>query len=395
MSELLFLAHRAPVAPDRGDRIRSWHVLSHLAARWRVHLVALDEAGAAMPEPLARRLASVTIVRRTKSRARAAAQALASGRPVSLAAFDHPAVAAAVRRLLAERPIAAVYVFSGQMGQYLPAGGPPAIVDWVDVDSAKFAQLAPAARWPAAALLRREARLLGGFERQVAGRVAANLFVSAAEAALFRRGGGAGTIAAVENGVDTALFDPRAVAPMPLARPTIVFTGQMDYAPNVEAATWFARDVLPLVRRHRPDAAFAVVGRAPTAAVRALAGEHVTVTGEVADTRPWLAAAAVCVAPLRLARGIQNKVLEAMAMARPVVATAAAAEGIDHGGTVRVADGAAALAAAVGALLDDPRAAAALGAAARSRVERRYGWEARLASLDAILLAAVGGSPAA
>ena len=350
-----------------------------------------------MPEPLASRLASATVVPRTTSRAWAAAAALASGRPVSLAAFAHPAIAATVLRLLAERPIEAVYVFSGQMAQYLPAhlpahllaDGPPVIVDWVDVDSAKFAQMAPMARWPMRAVLGREARLLGAFERQVAGRVAANLFVSEAEAALFRQGGGAGTIVAVENGVDVATFDPRTVAPLPLARPTIVFTGQMDYAPNVEAATWFAREVLPLVRRHRPGAAFAIVGRAPTAAVRALAGEHVTVTGEVPDTRPWLAAAAVCVAPLRLARGVQNKVLEAMAMARPVVASAAAAEGIDHGGSVCVATGAEATGAAIGTLLDDPHMAATSGAAARARVERRYGWEARLAPLDAILAAAV------
>lgn len=166
--------------------------------------------------------------------------------------------------------------------------------------------------------------------------------------------------------------------------PLIVFTGQMDYRPNIDAVTWFARDVLPLIRRHRP-VHFAIVGRAPTRAVQALAGEHVTVTGAVVDVRGWLAAAAVCVAPLKLARGIQNKVLEAMAMARPVVASAAAAEGIDHAGTIRVAETAAAFAAEVIALLDAPEDAARLGGAARAQVIRRYGWDARLAPLDALL----------
>ena len=167
--------------------------------------------------------------------------------------------------------------------------------------------------------------------------------------------------------------------------PLLVFTGQMDYRPNVEAVAWFAAEVLPRLRQTHPAVRFAIVGRAPTAAVQALAAPDVIVTGAVDDVRPWLAAASVCVAPLHLARGIQNKVLEAMAMARPVVASPAAAEGIDHAGTLRVAGSAAEQARAIGALLDDPDAASALGDAARARVLARYDWAARLAPLDALL----------
>ncbi|MBD8639279.1 glycosyltransferase [Sphingomonas sp. CFBP 13733] len=158
----------------------------------------------------------------------------------------------------------------------------------------------------------------------------------------------------------------------------------MDYRPNIEAVTWFARDILPRIRTQHPTARFAIVGRAPTPAVQALAGDAVIVTGAVDDVRGWLAAAEVCVAPLKLARGIQNKVLEAMAMARPVVASAAAAEGIDHAGTIRVAADASEFAAQVRALLDAPADAADLGRAARAQVLRRYGWDARLAPLDAL-----------
>ncbi|MBD8735536.1 glycosyltransferase [Sphingomonas sp. CFBP 13706] len=158
----------------------------------------------------------------------------------------------------------------------------------------------------------------------------------------------------------------------------------MDYRPNIDAVTWFARDILPRIRTQHPTARFAIVGRAPTPAVQALAGEAVIVTGAVDDVRGWLAAADVCVAPLKLARGIQNKVLEAMAMARPVVASTAAAEGIDHAGTIRVAADASEFAAQVLALLDAPADAAELGLAARAQVLRRYGWDARLAPLDAL-----------
>jgi len=162
--------------------------------------------------------------------------------------------------------------------------------------------------------------------------------------------------------------------------PVLLFTGQMDYAPNAEAVAWFAHKVLPLV----PGARFVIAGRSPPAAVRALAGARVTVTGAVPDMRSWLAAADVVVAPLKLARGIQNKVLEAMAMARPVVASPAAFEGIDAvaGRDLLVAEDAAGTAAAVNRLLADP---GAIGSAARRRMELHYRWEARLAPLAAMV----------
>ena len=273
------------------------------------------------------------------------------------------------------------------MAQYLDDSH--AVMDFVDMDSAKFAGLADDQRGPMRWMLRREAGMLGRFERMVAARVSASLFVSDAEAALFRRSGGQGRILTIENGIDTVAYDPAIVAAIPAPQPLIVFTGQMDYRPNVEAVCWFADAILPLVQARHPAALFAIVGRAPTAAVLALGDrDGVIVTGAVPDTRGWLAAASVCVAPLRLARGIQNKVLEAMAMARPVVVSATAAEGIDHDGTIRVADAAAGFADAVSALIDDPEGASALGAAARARVQARYGWAARLAPLDAVIGAA-------
>jgi polysaccharide biosynthesis protein PslH len=385
--DLLFLGHRVPFPPDRGDKIRSHHVLRHLATRARVHLVAFaeDPADRMIPDDLRGELASATIVPRLKSKGIAAIEALVAGKPVSLTAFADPAMRHAVARVLAGQPIDAIYCFSGQMAQYLPDNGSRIVMDFVDVDSAKFEGLATrgplALRW----LLRRETRLLGAFERDVAARVATSLFVSEVEARLFRDGGATGDIRAIENGIDAAFFDPETVTPVAEAGPLIVFTGQMDYAPNVEAVTWFARDILPLVRRRHPAARFAIVGRAPTPAVRALAGEGVIVTGAVADVRGWLAAAAVCVAPLRVARGIQNKVLEAMAMARPIVASDTAAEGIDHAGTIRVAVDAERYAAAVSDMIDDPDMAAVLGRSARARVQQRYAWRARLAPLDALL----------
>jgi sugar transferase (PEP-CTERM/EpsH1 system associated) len=255
MRDILFLAHRVPFPPDRGDKIRSYHVLKHLAARARVHLVAFaDEAGDRDPPPQFRKLlASCTIVPRTKSRARALAEALATGRPVSLTAFADPAIAAAI----AAHRGAATYVFSGQMAQYVAA---PDVMDFVDVDSAKFDAFADAARGPMRWLMRREARLLSAFEHDVAARADTSIFVSAAEAELF--GGPRAT--AIENGIDTAYFDPAAdFVPLPQGdRPLIVFTGQMDYRPNIDAVVAFATIALPPIRRRYPSARFAIVGRA-------------------------------------------------------------------------------------------------------------------------------------
>ncbi|MEI4508972.1 TIGR03087 family PEP-CTERM/XrtA system glycosyltransferase [Sphingopyxis sp. CCNWLW253] len=397
MAEILFLVHRAPWPPDRGDRIRSWHMFEALAKLAPVHVVALaDNAGeaATAQAKMAPLCKSLTIEVRKASRPVALAQAVLRGEPVSNRLFRNAALARHVDALIGQGAVSHIVAFSGQMAQYLPARFDGLVLmDFVDVDSAKFATYAEQdKRQPLNWVHKREARVLGTYEVGVARRVDASLFVSEAEAALFRkqRELGADKVRAIENGIDTDRFDPAikfdavGVGEGPLA----VFTGQMDYRPNIDAVRWFATDILPLIRERHQHARFAIVGRAPTDEVRALAAlPGVAVTGEVPDVRPWLVAADAVVAPLLLARGVQNKLLEAMAMARPVVASAAAAEGIDAtpGEHLLVADGAAAMADAVCSLFDDRSGAAKMGQAARARMIARYGWDARLAPLGELL----------
>ena len=390
MGDILFLTHRIPYPPDRGDKIRGFNIVRFLSTRKRVHVIAFadDSRDLKRRNGLAPYTGNRSIIWRSKPRWLAAVQALAFRRPISLTAFENASVQEAVTNLLARHSIDTIFVFSSQMAQYLPSKPrQKVIMDFVDMDSAKFAAYAKTSSGLTKWMMQREAQLLLAHEKSVAAKVDASLFVSAQEAALFCERTGAKRVHVVENGIDTVFFDPSAAFKrIETTGALIVFTGQMDYRPNIEAVTWFVDTILPHIRVAHPTARFAIVGRNPTDVVKALARQPgVIVTGEVADVRGWLAAAAVVVAPLKLARGVQNKVLEAMAMARPVVASTAAAEGIDHADTIMTGGTVGEIAEEVNRLLADPAKAAALGASGREQVMARYGWDARLAVLDGIL----------
>ena len=282
-------------------------------------------------------------------------------------------------------------VFSSAMAQYLPAGGDiRRIVDFVDVDSDKWRQYADKKAWPMAGIYRRESRTLLKFERETAEKVDGSTFVSEEEARLFQEltAVAESRVHAVHNGVDTAFFDPavRHPSPYPGDGPALVFTGAMDYWPNVDAALWFAGEVFPRVRAVAGEARLFIVGARPTEDVQRLGRlPGITVTGRVEDMRPYLAWADLAVAPLRVARGIQNKVLEAMAMEKVVVASPEAAEGIGRcPALVEVAGGVEDFAGAVIRQLGRVDRAAD-GRAGRDFVRRRFDWQTNLASFSALL----------
>ncbi len=390
--EILFLAHRVPFPPNRGDKIRSWNVLKALAQIAPVHVCALVGAGDRSEDKgvVAGIAASAIYEPSTNSKFSAIARGAITGQSASVLACSSARLQKRIDQLLAERPISAVYAFSGQMAQFVPdlPDERRFVMDFVDMDSAKFDAWANASSGPKRWANRLEAERLFAFESDTANRAAVSLFVSEAEAQLFRsRTGLSGDhVQALENGIDLEHFNPsQRFAPVEVGEgPLIVFTGQMDYAPNVDAVAGFSKDVLPLIRAEQPNATFAIVGRAPTPAVQALTAiAGVIVTGEVVDTRAWLAAADVVVAPLTLARGIQNKVLEAMAMAKPVVVSSAAAEGIDALAQrdLIVVDTHVEQANAVLMLLGDPQKAKNLAQAARAQMVARYSWQSTLVRL--------------
>jgi len=393
MSRILYLVHRLPYPPNKGDKLRSYHLLRHLAERHEVLLGSFvdDAEDEAYVDTLRQWCADLKVVRLYPQRARIASlRALLKGEPLTLAYYRNAELAAWAR---AQRADAAI-VFSSSMAPYADRFDGPVLVDFVDVDSAKWSAYAKARRWPLSWLYRREGRTLLEYERAVAARATQSFFVTAQEVALFADLAPecAARVQTLGNGVDTEYFapDPARPSPYPAGELPIVFTGAMDYWPNVDAVVWFVAEMLPALRARWPKLRLSIVGRSPAAAVQALAGEAVRVTGTVPDVRPWLQHAAVVVAPLRLARGVQNKVLEAMAMARPVVAATQCVRVIEAlpGAQLAEAQQAGDYVAVIDAWLRAPEQAQAVGRSARDCVLRHYGWAARLHPINQCLAAA-------
>lgn len=399
--DALFLAHRIPYPPDKGDKIRSYHLLRHLARRWRVHLGCFVDAPEdwAHVERLRAICAQVRAVPLHPGRRRLLAlRGLLRGQPLTFPYHASRGLARWVAGVRAEHAPALELAFSSGMAPYLArpggTGRPLRVVDLVDLDSEKWAAYAAAGRGPLSWLHAREGRRLAAAEVALTRSADATLLVSAAEAADLRRRPGvrATGVHVLGNGVDLDFFDPAGDFPHPAPEaagaPALVFTGAMDYRPNVDAVLRFADAVWPALRRARPDLRWWIVGSRPERRVLGLASRPgVAVTGRVPDVRPWLAHATVAVAPLRVARGVQNKVLEALAMGLPVVASPGAAAGLDPAtrAILTLADEPAAMAAAVLRLLADPEARARRALAGRARLAEAYGWPARLAGLDRLV----------
>ena len=392
---LLFLSHRIPYPPNKGDKIRSFHLLRYLSRRYRVFLgTFVDDPKDWQYEEQLQEWCEASCVRGLQpTRAKLLGlRGLITGKPLTLPYYHDSKLEKWVHEVVEKEGIGDILVYSSAMAQYVLGrgfSGSRRIIDLVDVDSDKWRQYAEKKQWPMSWIYRREAERLLDFERRIAGVSEATLLVSDQEALLFRELAPevADRIFALRNGVDLEAFDPEPDWPNPYARgrPHLVFTGAMDYWPNVDAVIWFAEEVFPILQARFPGIEFHIVGSRPADQVRVLAGRHgVEVTGSVEQIQPYIRHADVAVIPMRIARGIQNKVLEAMAMARPVVVSPMGLEGIDarDGEELLVAESAQNFADQVGRVLEGDVSGEALGQAARRKVMRDFSWERVLPLLD-------------
>ena len=395
MAKILYLVHRLPYPPNKGDKVRSYHLLRHLAEQHHVYLGTFvdDPEDELHVATLRNWCADVHVVRLNPRSARIGSlRGLLGQDALTLHYYRDASMHRWVEQTLAREGISTAVVFSSSMAQYAQARpGLKMLIDFVDVDSSKWTQYADQHRWPLSWLYRREGRALLEYERLVASESARSFFVTEQETALFRSLAPecALQVQSMCNGVDADYFAPDPARPSPFGADElpVVFTGAMDYWPNIDAVQWFATQILPALRLRWPQLRFHIVGRNPSPAVRQLAGDAVNVTGTVPDVRPYLQYAAVVVAPLRLARGIQNKVLEAMAMASPVVAARPCADAIgavdDH--DVLVAFEASEYREAIESLLTNTERARSIGATARRKVVDVFSWRAHLSVIDTFL----------
>jgi sugar transferase (PEP-CTERM/EpsH1 system associated) len=388
---ILFLVHRVPFPPDKGDRIRSFQLLKYLGERAAVDLACLadepvvDHVRAAL-QRYCRHVAiePVGAVRWLRGLA-----SLSLGRSVTEGAFRSPALARTIAGWAATNRYHAAVAYASSMVPYLrikALAGVPALVDLVDVDSQKWLDYAAKKRWPKSWLYRLEARRLRKLERGLPSWTRAVTLVSEPEAEIYRSFAAPGHIAAILNGVDLDYFQNDESEPA--GRETCVFVGALDYYPNVDAVSWFCREVWPRVRQARPHARFLLVGRRPVPAVKQLATQAgVEVIADVPDVRPYLKAAEVAVIPLRIARGLQNKVLEALAMKKAVIAAPPALVALQArpGEHLLAASSPAEWADAVNQLFADRALRQRLGEAGRRYVEENHRWQTCLEPLSRIL----------
>jgi sugar transferase (PEP-CTERM/EpsH1 system associated) len=388
---LLYLCHRIPYPPNKGDKIRSFHQIRKLSEQHAVHLVSFVDAAEDVKHitALGKYCRSVEIVFRSRARARLeAGLALFSGEPLSVASFRSQALRRKVEAKLATERIDLALVFSSAMAQYIPRPSTiPVLIDFVDIDSEKWREYARHLSAPRSWIYQLEGRRLARFEERAANAADHCIVISSAEAALLA-GRVQRPVSVITNGVDLEYYR-QAERMRPPSQPAgIVFVGAMDYFPNDDAVCFFCQEVFPIVLDSTPDATFTIVGRNPTPRVRSLANlPRVSVTGSVADVRPHLMESRLSVAPFRIARGIQNKVLEAMAMGLPVVGTALAFQGlaVTEEDGIRIADNPETMSREIVSILKDSRLAGYCSERARAYVERNHRWEDHALALEALV----------
>ncbi|MEE2902225.1 MAG: TIGR03087 family PEP-CTERM/XrtA system glycosyltransferase [Myxococcota bacterium] len=395
--KILALVHRVPFPPNKGEKIRAFNQLKFL--REQGHIIDLctfadDPEDMKYHGDLLKYCRTVRIVSKPKKlNTVRSIGALPTALPLSVGFYRSVRMSFIVRDLLRRNNYDIIFCYSSPMAEFvrnrhLPFPAPARVMDFVDVDSDKWQQYAERKTQPMRTVYQIEAKLLARYERTIAEEFDASTLVSEEEARTFRQvAPKANFIESVPNGVDTVFFGETVRTPSEQSSPIFVFVGQMDYFANVDGVKYFAEDVFPAVKRRFPEAKFQIVGRAPTPEVTQLKNiDGVEVTGGVPDIRDYLGQGTIMVAPLRIARGIQNKVLEAMAARIPVVAAPAAFAGIEGvpGKHALVCDTAEKYSKALIELVENPDKQADLAREARTLVEEQYAWEPAMKKLEDI-----------
>lgn len=387
--KILFLSHRIPYPPNKGDKLRAFNIIKHLAKEHEIYLLSLyddkkdneylsvlgqfcKESDFFYLNPLLAKIKEFFC--------------LFSNKPVTLGYFYSRKMQKKVQEVIKSKGIELIFVYSSSMAQYVINENIKKIMDFVDCDSCKWQQYSKITRFPLSFVYAREHKLLRDYEKKVALNFDRSVVVTDAEKEEFAKFVNIDKISVIANGVDINFFKPNLASP----EKKLIFTGAMDYFANIDAVTYFCKEVLSLIRKRFPGVKFYIVGSNPVNSIKALAnGKDTFVTGFVKDVRDYLKDDAICVIPLRVAQGIQNKALEAMASGLAVVITQKALVGLKPGvdKNLLAADNPQEFSAKVIMLLEDGNLRKKLGENARKYVEENYSWEQNISKFDEILTA--------
>ena len=412
--KILYLSHCCPYPPNKGEKIRTFHEIKYLSQNHEIHLACLTQNNSDLQyyHDLLHFCETVKIVSFAPGRAKLKCLPyLITPSPLSVPYFYHQELQRHIDWLLRNFKFDAIVCFSSPMAEYIfravksspnwsvKGSRPLLIMDFCDLDSDKWHQYAVSSSWPGSWIYSREARELLAYENRINKVFDYSIFTTRVEVALFKQlCPDVKQLSAIANGVDVGYFHPDRVGLQAVAKikkgkvPLLLFTGAMDYQPNIDGVLWFCEQIYPRIRKVVPEVNFYIVGSRPADEIARLNGrDGITVTGFVDDIRPYYAAADLSVIPLRLARGVQNKVLEALAMARPVVSTAKALEGIDARPEqdLLVADTPAAFAGQVLDLLSQPHKRTQLGLSGQRFVNRHHSWDDNMRKLEELIISKV------
>lgn len=397
MEPLLFLTHRIPYPPNKGDKITNYEMLRYLSKRYEIHLGTFidDPRDLAHREKVLEFCASAHFEELSPTVSRLiSVRALIGQGSLTLAYYPRRNLQRWCNQVVRDNRIKRAFVSSTPMYQFAQGieNLRSRVIHFHDLDSDKWRQYAESKPWPLSALYRRESRTLLEEERSIAIHADAGFFVTPSEADLFRTLApeSADKIHWPGHGLDHAYYSPNEAvgSPYKSSERVVLFVGVMDYWPNEDAAIWFAKEGFPFVQALHPGARFYIVGLNPTPRVKALALQpNVVVTGEVHDVRPYLQHAAVIIAPLRIARGIQNKALQGMAMERAVVMSPICAESLSAvpGSEIEVAGSGREFGEKISSLLAESERASAMGKRARRRVLNDYSWDDTMKRMETFL----------
>lgn len=397
--KILIIAQRCPYPPNKGEKIRTFHQLKYFNECGHDVILASpyeDDSDLKYFDELKKHYCLDVLCTKLSTKPIRLISGMLNNKALSISNFYSPNLQSDIDDMLASQEVDVIFCSASSVSEYIFRSKiyaglkqlPKLIMDFMDVDSDKWAQYEKSHYWPLSAVYARESRLIAAVEANIVKTFEHCLLITQTEVDLFQTiHGNVKNLTAIENGLDTNIFYPPADLRQTV-NPYFLFAGVMDYAPNIDAVMWFIDLVWPDVKKKWPNAKFCIAGMSPTEKVKKLQlKEGIEVTGFVDDIKPFFDKANIFIAPFSIARGVQNKVLQAFACGLPVIATSMGAEGIRYNAEkdILLADTPEQFINRIEQLISDKKCYDYTSNNALKNIVNNYSWESILQPLDTLL----------